>query len=54
MKCCTGKVLRVDLTAGTTTVEAIPDEVYEAVSEDFNVIERIEDNGWVCLVAKIK
>lgn len=30
------------------------DEVYEALSEDFNVIERIEDNGWVCLVAKIK
>lgn len=26
-----GKVLRVDLTAGTTTVEKIPDEVYEAV-----------------------
>ena len=31
MKCCTGKVLRVDLTAGTTTVEKIPEEVYEAV-----------------------
>ena len=26
-----GKVLRVDLTAGTTAVEQIPDEVYEAV-----------------------
>ena len=31
MKCCTGKVLRVDLTTGTATVEKIPDEVYEAV-----------------------
>lgn len=30
------------------------DEVYEAVSEDFKIIERIEDNGWVCLVAKNK
>lgn len=30
------------------------DEVYEALSEDFNVVERIEDKGWVCLVAKIK
>lgn len=29
-------------------------EVYEAVSEDFNIIERIEDNGWVCLVAETK
>ena len=28
---CMGKVLRVDLTAGTTVVEKIPDEVYEAV-----------------------
>lgn len=28
---CMGKVLRVDLTTGTTTVEKIPDEVYEAV-----------------------
>lgn len=35
-------------------IDARGDEVYEAVSEDFNVIERIEDNGWVCLVAKIK
>ena len=26
-----GKVLKVDLTAGTTAVEKIPDEVYEAV-----------------------
>ena len=31
MKSCTGKVLKVDLTAGTSTVEKIPDEVYEAV-----------------------
>ena len=31
MRSCTGKVLRVDLTAGTTAVEKIPDEVYEAV-----------------------
>lgn len=30
------------------------DEVQAAVSKDFNVIERIEDNGWVCLVAKCK
>ena len=29
------------------------DEVEKAVSEHFRVIERIEDNGWVCLVAKI-
>ena len=31
MKCCTGKVLVVDLAAGTTAIEQIPDEVYEAV-----------------------
>ena len=31
MRSCTGKILKVDLTAGTTTVENIPDEVYEAV-----------------------
>ncbi|MBQ0041053.1 MAG: aldehyde ferredoxin oxidoreductase family protein [Clostridiales bacterium] len=31
MKSCTGKILVVDLTAGTTRVEQIPDEVYEAV-----------------------
>ena len=31
MKSCTGKILKVDLTAGKTTVEKIPDEVYEAV-----------------------
>ena len=30
------------------------DEVCKAVSEDFEIIERIEDNGWVCLVAKSK
>ncbi|MCR5653337.1 MAG: 50S ribosomal protein L11 methyltransferase [Ruminococcus sp.] len=30
------------------------DEVYDAVSVDFNIIEKIEDNGWVCLVAKSK
>lgn len=30
------------------------DEVSLAVSEDFDIIERVEDNGWVCLVAKIK
>ena len=30
------------------------DEVYNAVSKDFEIIERIEDNGWVCLVAKNK
>ena len=31
MKSCTGKILKVDLTNGTTAVEKIPDEVYEAV-----------------------
>lgn len=31
MKCCTGKVLRVDLTAGTAVTEKIPDEVYDQV-----------------------
>lgn len=31
MRSCMGKVLRVDLTTGTTRVEKIPDEVYEAV-----------------------
>lgn len=31
MKSCMGKVLRVDLTTGTVTIERIPDEVYEAV-----------------------
>lgn len=30
------------------------DEVAEAVGRDFNIIARYEDNGWVCLVAKIK
>ena len=30
------------------------DEVCEAVSEDFKIVERIEDNGWVCLVAETK
>lgn len=29
------------------------DEVEQAVSKDFNVIARHEDNGWVCLVAKL-
>lgn len=31
MKSCMGKVLRVNLTTGTVTIERIPDEVYEAV-----------------------
>ena len=31
MKSCTGKILVVDLNVGTTAVENIPDEVYEAV-----------------------
>lgn len=31
MRSCMGKVLRVDLTEGTSTVEQISDEVYEAV-----------------------
>ena len=30
------------------------DEVAAAVCEDFELIERIEDNGWVCLAAKLK
>jgi ribosomal protein L11 methyltransferase len=30
------------------------DEVAQAISTDFNIIERYEDNGWVCLVAKGK
>ncbi len=30
------------------------DEVCEAVSEDFDIIEKTEDNGWICLVAKNK
>ncbi len=30
------------------------DEVSEAVSRDFEIIERIQENGWVCLVAKYK
>lgn len=29
-------------------------EVEEAVSEKFNIIEKYEDNGWVCLAAKRK
>jgi len=31
MKSCMGKVLRVDLTSGTVTIEKIPDQVYDAV-----------------------
>lgn len=31
MKSCTGKILRVDLTAGTTSVEKVPEEVYARV-----------------------
>ena len=31
MKSCKGTILKVNLTEGTTTVERIPDEVYEAV-----------------------
>ncbi len=30
------------------------DEVAGVVGEDFDIIERLEDNGWVCLVAKAK
>ena len=30
------------------------DEVAAAVGKAFELIERIEDNGWVCLAAKIK
>ncbi|MBQ5397815.1 MAG: 50S ribosomal protein L11 methyltransferase [Ruminococcus sp.] len=30
------------------------DEVAEKVGRDFNIVARYEDNGWVCLVAKIK
>ena len=31
MKSCTGKILKVDLETGSTEVEKIPDEIYEAV-----------------------
>lgn len=30
------------------------DEVVKAISPDFEIIERYEDNGWVCLAAKVK
>lgn len=31
MECCTGKILEVDLSTGTTKVSAVPNEVYEMV-----------------------
>lgn len=31
MECCTGKILDIDLSAGTTRVSTVPDEVYEMV-----------------------
>lgn len=31
MKCCMGKILRVDLTTGETRVESIPERVYDSV-----------------------
>lgn len=30
------------------------DEIVKAISPDFEIIERYEDNGWVCLAAKVK
>ena len=30
------------------------DEVVNAISSDFEILERNEDKGWVCLVAKAK
>lgn len=30
------------------------DEVAEALSRDFEIIERFEENGWVCFAAKLK
>lgn len=30
------------------------DEVAEKISRDFDIIERYEDGGWVCLAAKLK
>ena len=35
-------------------IDARGDEVCAALSGDFRIIERIEDNGWVCLVAECK
>ena len=35
-------------------IDARGDEVAAAVSEDFELIERIKNNGWVCLAAKLK
>lgn len=35
-------------------IDARGDEVAQAIEADFDIIERYEDNGWVCLVAKAK
>ena len=35
-------------------IDSRGDEVAEAVGRDFEIIERYEDGGWVCLAAKLK
>lgn len=35
-------------------IDSRGDEVAQAVGEHFDIIHRYEENGWVCLVAKIK
>ncbi len=42
----------VYITSGIIDTRA--DEVAERLSEDFDIIERRENNGWVCFAAKIK
>ena len=35
-------------------IDTRADEVISAISPDFEIIEKYEDKGWVCLVAKAK
>ncbi len=35
-------------------IDSRADEVVDAVSRDFEIIERVEDGGWVCIAAKAK
>lgn len=35
-------------------IDSRGDEVVQAVSKDFDIIHRYEENGWVCLAAKIR
>ena len=35
-------------------IDTRADEVEQAVSKNLDIIERYEDNGWVCLVAKLR